>query len=67
MRELDLNLATTDVLERVGRLGAETARDLVAFRAAHGRFVGWEDVARVVEPALVRRLRGAGFWIGHRR
>jgi competence protein ComEA len=53
----DVNKATAFQLEAVGGIGEQMAAEIVAERAANGRFVSWDDFRQRVKGVGERNLK----------
>jgi competence protein ComEA len=65
-KNIDLNTATQQELERIQGLGKDHAKKIMDFRSQNGPFKGWEDLKRVpgISGEMLETLKRQGCTVG---
>ena len=65
-KQMELNTASEQELERIQGIGKDHARKIVEFRNQNGPFKGWEDVKKIsgVPGNMMEMLKRQGFTVG---
>jgi len=64
-RCLELNIVTTQDLERVPAFGKEHARKIVDYRKQNGEFKTWEELRRIpgITSEMLETLKRSGYTV----
>jgi competence protein ComEA len=67
-KNMDLNVASAQDLERIQGIGKDQAKRFIDFRTQNGAFKSWEDVKRMpgVTHEILEMLKRNGFTVAGR-